>query len=561
MEVAGIAIAVFNEVFVIGKFIGQVLVDAAHQDDSFRKLDSDLKFQQTLLSTFGKRFLESGFINEIEDTLKDQITTILQELKSLVGEYGRLAARYDKEYSEALKEVDKWWEVGIGSSGKQKGAGEPKLIQLESIEIPEPTNPPKHERKRAWSGWCFPRAQLSQKFASLEWALFNKDKLESLVRDYKDLVGKLMEVTKLTLLTWAPFSTNLDTLRDFQRKDAKTLGMSKITTARMFIVKPSEGEAVELDSKLITTVSEPQGHTNSPKAAASLIGEGNMRNGKYNNQNILIEYKHDPEPQETTSKPEITKGRIQFLSKLLGVECRDGEPTESNNFTLRCLGYFHEPEERRYGLAFAFPHGREKPMSLHTVISSLKKESRPTLGQRFTIAHSIGYTLMEWFLVGWVHKSINSKNILFFHQEHQGLDFDSPYLCGFEYSRPGREESNEIVKSKGVHWDLYRHPARQGLPTEAFEKIHDIYAFGVLLLELGLWQLAPKLIDPAVKANPGGIKEILVKNAGERLGHFMGQKYRDAVLLCLNSSLAVDSKLIATFGEQVVSVLEEGRKL
>ncbi|KAG0640618.1 hypothetical protein HOY80DRAFT_792218 [Tuber brumale] len=568
MEAAGLSIAVFNEVFVIGKFIRRVLIGAGDQDNSFRRLESAFKYQQTLLSTFGKLFLESRQIYEIEGGLRDQIRTILEELKRLVGEYGRLAARYDREYAEALEGADKWWEIGIGSSGKQKEGEEPKVVRLESIETPGPTNPAAHAKKHAWSGWCFPRTQFSQKFTSLKWALSNREKLESLVRDHGDWVGRLMEVMKLTLFTRDAFSLNLDELRDFQQRDARTLGMSKITTTRMFILDPSQGEAVELDPKLITTVCAPQGHSRSSTTAVSLVGEGDLRNGKYNDQNVLIEYKCDPEPQQGTSNPEIAKARIQLLSILLGVECRHDEPTKSNNFTLRCLGFFREPGECRYGLAFALPQDREpEPMSLHTAISSLTGRSRPTLGQRFTIAHNIGYTLIEWFLVGWVHKSINSKNILFFRQEQQGLDFDSPYLCGFEYARPGGEVSNEVIKSKGVHWDLYRHPARQGLPTEAFGKIHDIYAFGVLLLELGLWQLAPKLLDPAVRTTPSIIQQTLVRNARERLGHFMGQKYRDAVLLCLESSLVVDiddrgdSRLIAAFKERVVAILEGGRNL
>jgi hypothetical protein len=280
----------------------------------------------------------------------------------------------------------------------------------------------------------------------------------------------------------------------------------------------------------------------------------------------LIEYKYYPQGPES----EITKGRIRFLSKLLGVAGRDIQFTDSNNFTLHCLGYFQEPKENRYGLAFALPQNYEPtPISLYTAITSLRRESRPTLGQRFTIAHKIGYTLMEWFLVGWVHKGINSKNVLFFRKEGEGeeafSDFNSPYLCGFEYARPNREISNEVVKPRGLHWDLYRHPARQGLPTEAFGRIHDIYAFGVLLLEVGLWQVAPDLFvkGETNNLNPSAIKARLVKNAWERLGHFMGQKYCDAVLLCLESSLAVDvddkrdSKLIAAFKEKVVDVCEE----
>ena len=33
--------------------------------------------------------------------------------------------------------------------------------------------------------------------------------------------------------------------------------------------------------------------------------------------------------------------------------------------------------------------------------------------------------------------------------------------------------------------NVYRHPHRQQSPTEVFNKIHDIYALGVVLLEIG----------------------------------------------------------------------------
>jgi len=161
MEVTALTIAVFNEVFVIGKFIRQVLIDAGDQDNSFRKLESDFGHQQILLSTFGRRFLESKSISKIEHSLRDQIRKILGELKRLVGEYGRLVARYDKEYAKALEGVDEWWEIGIGSSEKLKDAGEPKAIHLESIEIPGPTKPVAHEKKHAQGGLRLPRAQFS----------------------------------------------------------------------------------------------------------------------------------------------------------------------------------------------------------------------------------------------------------------------------------------------------------------------------------------------------------------------------------------------------------------
>lgn len=69
MEVAGLTIAVFNEVFVIGKSIRQVLIDAGDQDNRFRRLKLDFKYQQTLRLALGKLFLGSRFIYDNEGRL------------------------------------------------------------------------------------------------------------------------------------------------------------------------------------------------------------------------------------------------------------------------------------------------------------------------------------------------------------------------------------------------------------------------------------------------------------------------------------------------------------
>lgn len=94
-----------------------------------------------------------------------------------------------------------------------------------------------------------------------------------------------------------------------------------------------------------------------------------------------------------------------------------------------------------------------------------------------------------------VHKSFRSENILFFpRKETQGyseclvpgtkLDLSEPWILGFEFSRPETYFSSghsDLCLSR----DVYRHPDRQKHPTKVFTKIHDIYALGVVLLEIG----------------------------------------------------------------------------
>ncbi|KAF4540152.1 Het-s domain protein [Lasiodiplodia theobromae] len=52
--------------------------------------------------------------------------------------------------------------------------------------------------------------------------------------------------------------------------------------------------------------------------------------------------------------------------------------------------------------------------------------------------------------------------------------------------------------------NLYRHPDRQGRPKTSFSKLHDIYALGVVLLEIGLWEMALSLYQRAARRLPPG---------------------------------------------------------
>lgn len=64
------------------------------------------------------------------------------------------------------------------------------------------------------------------------------------------------------------------------------------------------------------------------------------------------------------------------------------------------------------------------------------------------------------------------------------LDLSEPWVLGFEFSRPETYFSNG-QSDACPRRDVYRHPDRQQDPSTVFTKIHDIYALGVVLLEIG----------------------------------------------------------------------------
>lgn len=136
-------------------------------------------------------------------------------------------------------------------------------------------------------------------------------------------------------------------------------------------------------------------------------------------------------------------------------------------------------------------------------------------------------------------------------------------MLGFELSRPEPYFSAGQSDFEPKR-DIYRHPDRQGQPTDVFKKIHDIYALGVVLLEIGLWEPALKLETNMFSRakNPHAVQAQLIKHAEKRLEHRVGRRYKDVVLKCLTGYFGVendtkeDLKLQQAFQQQVVDVIE-----
>jgi hypothetical protein len=169
-----------------------------------------------------------------------------------------------------------------------------------------------------------------------------------------------------------------------------------------------------------------------------------------------------------------------------------------------------------------------------------------------------------------VHESFRSENILLFpcpratdQSTKRSIKYTEPWVLGFMSSRPEPFFSagqGDFDPAK----DIYRHPERQGQPSAMFRKIHDIYALGVVLLEIGLWEPAIKLEKNmfAHASNSYAVQAQLIKHAQKRLESRVGRKYKDIVIKCLTGQFGVqddtkeDLKLQQAFRTQVVDVLE-----
>lgn len=279
---------------------------------------------------------------------------------------------------------------------------------------------------------------------------------------------------------------------------------------------------------------------------------------------VLVEYK-------TYDKNTIPAGatirmeqHIQALADLLKTR---GPP---DFHSLRCTSWFHEEEDTRLGLVFEYPEGYNGFKSLRDLIQMPASSQRPTLAQRFLIVKKIGEALLKWHIsANWVHQGVASHNIYFFKPRNSAsYDYSCPYLCGFEFARPSDGISLSIAV-EDFEQNVYRHPSRQGAPSKYHTKQHDLYSYGILLFEVGVWNLVSNCFDANLKKDlaPWKMQEHIKVNARKRLGHYMGAAYERAASRCLNMEFGVElddpvgTKLAKALQDLVLEEIEPGTRL
>ena len=280
---------------------------------------------------------------------------------------------------------------------------------------------------------------------------------------------------------------------------------------------------------------------------------------------VLVEYKqHVQGDAGDEQRTKIAAFRVEALARALEL------PKSSEFRTLKCLGWFDEPNLHRYGLASAFPEGVSGEfMSMHDMMTHPRPQTNAGLGQCFAIALAIGEALQRWHVAGWLHRALSSRNIVFFFSaDGTEVLWDKPYICGFEYARPDAAPwVGRFVEDFATN--VYNHPERQGEPTEQHGKIHDMYSFGVVMCEIALWSTIEHVFDTVDKRtlSPMRMQQMILKYAEESVGYHMGNKYLRSAVTCLKGSFGVGyddafgTKLLKAFDKLVLRNLEDGLKV
>lgn len=196
----------------------------------------------------------------------------------------------------------------------------------------------------------------------------------------------------------------------------------------------------------------------------------------------------DCEDNDQDHIPPKTRQQFSKMAALLS------QPKRSEFHVLQCIGFTHLRAKHELRLVFELEKTHEED-EYSTLLELLKDPDvkRLPLGVRLQLAFSIATAVSNLHRVGWVHKDLRSDNIVLFGKTNTStavntditaqLDFSTPYLFGFEYSRP---EDDETAKTPDFDPAtlIYKHPDRWGTPTAYFTKMHDVYALVRFVLKV-----------------------------------------------------------------------------
>ncbi|KAF1840237.1 uncharacterized protein K460DRAFT_296238 [Cucurbitaria berberidis CBS 394.84] len=313
-------------------------------------------------------------------------------------------------------------------------------------------------------------------------------------------------------------------------------------------------------SDLVLPEEEPPPYESVGKSSSQVIGRLRSRHSSTNPWKtegsrtietcVLVEYAtYDPTYRFTEVSPPTDR-----LERLLSILTKLSN-NHSFHGTLHCLGYFEDPKQPRFGLVFELPtsvyagpadsHKPAEELRPVTLLSVLQTGSKslhnsnsatPPLEDRFRLAFTLGLTFSKIHGDNFVHKDVNSSNILVFKNNKRqsansrALQYSlrSPVICSFDlFSEYDIEPTNAMPTL-----NIYRHPEDPkftGLKNATYSPQFDMYSLGLILLEVGLWQPLADLWKPkyTLKDFKQRIEDVYIRRLASKCGTAYMQVVRD----------------------------------
>jgi hypothetical protein len=557
MDIYGAASTAITQVIQVTIFIKGVIADIKSYDEDRRKIQVKLELQLTSLEFFRRRFFDEkrGLMlpGQLSDRAVNSIYDLLLNMNGVLGEYAALIARYnlwdDLELPKALGES----EEAFWSEWKQRSVDRVKT-KFKALKL-----------------------------KGYHWALFDRKKLLNVLAEYQEWTNSLRDV-----MQHFAQEAIYDLANRGSEPSLKGTGLEPVVKRQQmaaFAHAPEDFQ--ELDGEVVEGTSQ-----SNQFQLAQWVHNGET-------EQVVIEYhdyahgllQEDLEENEVLELKQPVRDLVWLLQNS-AFTVRGEEPDQSNQptiYSLQCLGYKDEVDKHRFTFFYQLPpvssDVENKLLTLHELINQLDDKTRqplkPSLGSRFNIAYCLALSLLNIHGSSWLHKNIWSRGILLFHKGDNGIEpFETKptgtsktclgFLGDWGYARP-IGGNTQMRSNFDIESNLYLHPERQGSPGREFARRHDIYALGVVLLEIGVWRTASQLFGSQIKdAQRAGklpkskdVYTALLGLAKMQLGKEMGERYAAAVVACLTGDLSQtsDLELSLDFRDKVVNAIALGREL
>lgn len=541
MEVAGLAVGTLSAVETllnIYKAVSEIVDNVKSFQNDRAAILAKLNAERTITRNLRELLFEAPDPNHGRATLFEALDTPMQHSINLIfiefvrniQDYHPLDARYQLSPATATHAL----EAGPADSPLSVITGE--------------------------SVWDGPRARL-------RWAIWDKKRLAGIVGDFEMWNRKITQLLELNLLgrqmQMARLQQPLSAELRLQPTVAEALGISDALAAQAKAVQTLPADNGDDDTA-------PSHDVASSAAAEAVVDyykrpwtdlrsarrpapESKFEIGRFGDGIVLVDSKQYQGSAQGDAQRRSCGARLNQLVSILQNLHR------LERAIPHCLCWMERVDKGAHSLLFGIPpHLEPRPVSLFDALPGTSVSAGPGLEERYAMAYELASVVDRLHSVSWVHKNLRSDNIVFYHAKEalrlrasssssaadRVLEKVLPpdwFLYGFEYARPV-DSATSLKSDSNFERNVYRHPHRWGVPTDAFAPVHDLYALGVVLLELGMWRRATTLVhhDASRIADPFGITNSLAARARKHLGFSASSRYRNVVLRCLEGRFEPD---------------------
>lgn len=551
MDIFGATVTAIHELWTISIFIKGVVDDVRSYGEDKKEICDRVLHEFQFIEGFKRLFIDADarglpfYSSQSEGFLQD-CKNIIDRLNDTLSAYEVQARKHElipKDGVDKIPDPEKWMKAKL-----------------------------QHMVQRA--------ADLKKK--AYDWSIFDKPKLFRTLDKYREWTGRLRENSSMII---ASMTVEGCGLQDEQ---------SQLVIRKMELQKAFERQAKAVTCELPANLAPMDGCVNAEKVLDPVkcqVGMAKLAASKDewdDAEDVVAELRYF-EPDLPEYSHDLQRGLVRKLAWLLMsssfTATLPGINNQGSGVTLLSLnfkGYINLENQKGVTFVYELPRIAPQPSiptitTLYDLInrSSAPGGSKPSLANRFLIAHTLANTIQNIHCSLWVHKNIWSKGVIVTDSPNTKRPsreaYTVPYLAGWGVARPSEANTNKVA-NHDVFANLYRHPKRQGQPDTSFRSEHDLYALGVVLIEIGCWQTVDQIFEAVI--TKGHMPKTKVETWWRKEGRTLlnvevGEGFSEAVDWCLGAgtkiAVATQQKVPVAgwlaFRESVVDVLARGLDL